>query len=304
MLGKKISEAGPIKNRAGYRFFRSKSAYLGILPFIFLTGVFLLYPTYSVIVGAFHDDQNRFTTKILVEVFQNSATKDAFKNSVKLSASTSILGAIFGGLFSWALWSGNPDSRLKKFSVSASGVLAQFGGVMLTFAFLATFGFNGLVTTFFLKHWPNTSLANPTWLYGINGLIVVYLFFQIPLMFLVFMPAMENMRIQWRETSDSLGGSTKEFWMRIGLPILFPSFLGGTLLLFANAFSAYATAAALITSGQFITPLQIANAISSELGNANASVAKSLALFMMVVVFIVMTIYGLILRKVSKWDLR
>ena len=55
---------------------------------------------------------------------------------------------------------------------------------------------------------------------------------------------------------------------------------------------------------KFLTPLQIANAISSELGNANAAVAKSLALFMVIVVVIIMGIYSLILRKVSKWDIK
>lgn len=304
MLKSNHAVAGPAKRGAGYRFFRSKSAYLGIIPFLLLSGLFLLYPTYSVIFGAFHDDKNQFSTKILVETFKYSATKDAFTNSIRLSAITAILGAILGALYSWAISVGKPDSKLKSFSVSASGVLAQFGGVMLTFAFLATFGFNGLITTIFLKYFPTSSLANPTWLYGMNGLIVVYLFFQIPLMFLVFMPALENMRSQWREASDSLGGDAKEYWLKVGLPILTPSFLGGTLLLFANSFSAYATAAALITSGQFITPLQIANAISSELGNANAAVAKSLAFFMVVVVIVIMAIYSLILRRVSKWDIK
>jgi len=302
----KVNEtlAGPANRGTGYRFFRKKSAYLGILPFLILTGLFLLYPTYSVIWGAFHDGDNKFSTEVLTELFQYSATRDAFKNSMRLSGVTAILGAIIGAMFAWAMSVGNPDSRLKRFSLSASGVFAQFGGVMLTFAFLATFGFNGLVTSIFLKYFPTSSIANPTWLYGMNGLIVVYLFFQIPLMFLVFMPAMENMRPQWREASDSLGGDSKEFWLRVGLPILIPSFLGGALLLFANAFSAYATAAALITSGQFITPLQIANAISSEIGTANAAVAKSIAFFMIIVVVVIMGIYSLILRKVSKWDIK
>lgn len=304
MLNIKETRTGSTRRGAGSRFLRKKSAYLGIIPFLLLAGLFLLYPSFSVITGAFQDQDGHFTNKVFMETFKYSVTKKAFTNSMKLSAITALFGAVFGALYAWAMAVGKPESRLKKFSVSASGVLAQFGGVMLTFAFLATFGFNGLITTIFLKYAPHSSLANPTWLYGMNGLIVVYLFFQIPLMFLVFMPAMENMRIQWREASDSLGGDAKEFWLRVGIPVLTPSFLGGILLLFANSFSAYATAAALITSGQFITPLQIANAISSELGNANATVAKSLALIMVVVVIIVMSIYSLILRRVSKWEIK
>lgn len=304
MQSKNKPVAGSTKHGAGYRFLRRKSAYLGVLPFLILTFTFLLYPTYSVIVGAFRDENNKPDTSAFFHVLHNPASREAFINSIQLSGITAILGAILGSLFTWAVVSGKPDSRLKKFSISASGVLAQFGGVMLTFAFLATFGFNGLVTKFFIAHWPNSFMADPAWLYGLNGLIVVYLFFQIPLMFIVFLPAMENMRIQWREASESLGGNAREYWLRIGLPILIPSFLGGVLLLFANAFSAYATAAALISTGQFITPLEIANAVSSELGNANAAVAKSLAIFMIAMVAFVMGIYSLILRRVSKWDIK
>ena len=173
---------------------------------------------------------------------------------------------------------------------------------MLTFAFLATFGFNGLVSSYFLKHFPDSPISQSTWLYGMNGLTVVYTFFQIPLMVLVFFPSFENIKKEWREASDALGGKPSEYWFRVGIPVLMPSFLGSTLLLFSNSFSAYATAASLITNGTFLTPLQIADSLSSEVGGANAATASSLSLFMVIVVIIVMTIYTLIRRRVSKWE--
>ena len=112
------------------------------------------------------------------------------------------------------------------------------------------------------------------------------------------------MRPQWREASESLGGSNFEYWSKIGIPILIPSFLGGALLLFVNSFSAYATAAALISQGSIITPLGIAGALSSEVGGASAPLAKTLSLLMVTVVVIVMTAYALLRRKVSKWEQR
>ena len=231
----------------------------------------------------------------------DEATRRAFKNTIELSLKTAILGAILGALVTWAIASGK-DGIFKKFSLSLSGVLSQFGGVMLTFAFLATFGFNGLVSSYFLKHFPDSPISQSTWLYGMNGLTVVYTFFQIPLMVLVFFPSFENIKKEWREASDALGGKPSEYWFRVGIPVLMPSFLGSTLLLFSNSFSAYATAASLITNGTFLTPLQIADSLSSEVGGANAATASSLSLFMVIVVIIVMTIYTLIRRRVSKWE--
>jgi putative spermidine/putrescine transport system permease protein len=186
--------------------------------------------------------------------------------------------------------------------LAAGGVLAQFGGVMLAFAFFATFGFNGFVTALALKVSETNFLASPEWLYGLFGLGVVYTFFQIPLMFIVFLPAVENLKPQWREASESLGGSAKDYWFRIGFPVLFPSFLGGLLLLFVNSFSAYATAAALISQGTIITPLDIGGALSSETGGASAPLAKTLSLYMVLVVVIVMALYSLLRKRVSKWE--
>ncbi|NDH80711.1 MAG: ABC transporter permease subunit [Actinobacteria bacterium] len=246
MTNSQIARAGS-STGTGSRFWRNKRDYLGVLPFLFLSGLFLLWPTFNVVYGAFFSDERRFV-------------------------------------------------------LAAGGVLAQFGGVMLAFAFFATFGFNGFVTALALKVSETNFLASPEWLYGLFGLGVVYTFFQIPLMFIVFLPAVENLKPQWREASESLGGSAKDYWFRIGFPILFPSFLGGLLLLFVNSFSAYATAAALISQGTIITPLDIGGALSSETGGASAPLAKTLSLYMVLVVVIVMALYSLLRKRVSKWE--
>ena len=293
-------EAGSRKG-TGSRFLRVNKSYLGTFPFLALTSLFLIYPTIYVIIGAFRDLNGKPSLQVLKKTFSDVSTKRAFKNTFELSLKTAILGALLGALVTWAIASGK-NGFFKKITLSLSGVLSQFGGVMLTFAFLATFGFNGLVSSFFLKHYPNSPISQSSWLYGMNGLTVVYTFFQIPLMVLVFFPSFENMRKEWREASDALGGSVTEYWLRVGIPVLTPSFLGSTLLLFSNSFSAYATAASLITNGTFLTPLQIADSLSSEVGGANAATASSLSLFMVIVVIIVMGIYSLIRRKVSKWE--
>ena len=294
--------AGVATSSAGSRYWRAKAAYLGVLPFLFFSGIFLLYPTFNVITGAFKNQENKFSTKVFLSVVRDPITHHAFSNSLEISLKTAIGGSILGGLFAWAMVTGKKKGFFYRVTVSLSSVLAQFGGVMLTFAFLATFGFNGIVATLAIKFLPNSPLADSSWLYGLNGLTVVYTFFQIPLMVLVFLPTIENMRPQWREASDSLGGSSREYWQRVGIPVLTPSFAGAALLLFVNSFSAYATAATLINLSSFLTPLQIATALSSETGGANPAEAKSLSVLMVLVVAIVMTLYALLRKKVTKWE--
>ena len=77
--------------------------------------------------------------------------------------------------------------------ISLCSVLAQFGGVALAFAFLATIGLNGVLTLWVQQHF-GWNLAGSGWLYGLTGLILVYTYFQIPLMVIVFLPALEGLR--------------------------------------------------------------------------------------------------------------
>ena len=295
---------GSAIGRTGSRYWRSKSAYLGVLPFLALAGLFLLYPTWSVISGAFQDNEGHLGLEVLIETIKSPSTFYSFSNSLEISLKTSLAGAILGGLFAWALVSGKPGGYFYRFSVALSSVLAQFGGVMLTFAFLATFGFNGLVSSFAAKLSPDSFFVQTGWFYGMTGLSILYTFFQIPLMVLVFLPTLENLKPQWREASDALGGKVYEYWLRIGIPILSPSFAGAALLLFVNSFSAYATAAVLINLSDFLVPLAIRTALTSEVGVDNAAVAKSLSFLMVVVVVVAMSLYAALRRKVSKWEQR
>jgi putative spermidine/putrescine transport system permease protein len=301
MTTSQITRAGS-STGTGSRFWRNQRDYLGVLPFLLLTGIFLLWPTINVVYGAFFSDEGNFSLDYVRNTIKDEGFNRPFIHSLQISFWSAIVGGLIGALFAWAISTGKPDGLGRRFVLAAGGVLAQFGGVMLAFAFFATFGFNGFVTSLALKFSETNFLASPDWLYGLFGLGVVYTFFQIPLMFIVFLPAVENLKPQWREASEGLGGTSKDYWFRIGFPVLFPSFLGGLLLLFVNSFSAYATAAALISQGTIITPLSIGNALSSETGGASAPLAKTLSLYMVLVVVIVMALYSLLRKRVSKWE--
>ena len=123
--------------------------------------------------------------------------------------------------------------------------------------------------------------------------MLVYTYFQIPLMVIVFLPALDGLRPQWREASESLGGTGWTYWRHVAGPILHAGLPRLALLLFANAFSAYATAAALISQGAPIVPLQIRTA-ADQRGRARSAGPwrKALGLGMVVVVAVVMTLYA------------
>jgi len=274
-------------------------SWLGVVPFFAYVGVFLLLPTLIIAVGSFTTKDGSFTLSNFVDINKPYIVA-AFVNSVVLSAVTAVVGAAAGALFAYAVVTGNPRGMLRRSVTSASGVLAQFGGVTLAFAFLATLSTTGIVYLFLLQHGINI-FPNGVWLYELTGLGLVYIYFQIPLMVIVFLPALDGIRPQWREATESLGGSTWHYWRYVAGPLLAPGFLGCTLLLFANSFSAYATANALINQGGLILPQQIANAISSEVGLHEPGFAKAIAMEMVVIVVLVTVLYSLLQRRTSRW---
>lgn len=202
----------------------------------------------------------------------------------------------------YALIDTKPDGTLRSIIDSVSGVLAQFGGVMLAFAFVATIGIQGMITAILRDRLGVDIFADGVWLYELPGLVLPYIYFQVPLMVIVFLPALEALKPQWAEASATLGGDRWTYWRLIGIPVLTPSFVGCLLLLFANAFSSYATAAALTSQGQSIVPLQIRAALTSETVLGRDNLAGALALGMIIVMAVVMVIYSRLQTRASRWQ--
>jgi putative spermidine/putrescine transport system permease protein len=271
---------------------------LPLLPFLAVVTVFLVIPTVTVIVNAFIAD-GAFSLSRIGALFSPAALT-ALGSSVLLSASTAIIGAVFGAMLAWLIVSSPPTSVVRRAVISLCSVLAQFGGVALAFAFLATVGLNGVLTVWVQQAF-GWNLAGSGWLYSLVGLILVYTYFQIPLMVIVFLPALEGLRAQWREAAVSLGASRWQYFREVVVPLLTPAFLGSTLLLFANAFAAYATAAALVSQGSPIVPLLIRSALTSEVVLGQSGFAYALALEMIVVVAVVMAAYNTLVRRTARW---
>lgn len=276
-------------------------AWLGLVPFAAYVVLFLAVPTILAIGSGFFTKDGSFTWTN-VAALADPVVLNTFANSAGLSLLTAVVGALAGALVCYALLGMDPEGRTRSAVDAAAGVLAQFGGVMLAFAFIATIGIQGVVTVFLKDSFGVNIFENGTWLYELPGLVLPYFYFQIPLMVITFMPALAALKPQWAEANLTLGGTRGSFWLRVGIPVLAPSFLASLLLLFANAFSSYATAAALASQGAQIVPLQIRTALTSETVLGRENLAGALALGMIVVVGVVMALYSLVQRRAARWQ--
>jgi putative spermidine/putrescine transport system permease protein len=299
-----VAEAGSPRHPIGApasRPLRGLVKYLGLTPFALYVLVFLAIPTTLAVVSGFFTEDGAFTLDNVAGL-ATPAVLATFGSSFWVSAVTAVVGAVVGALVCYALLGTRADGPLRSFVDSASSVLAQFGGVMLAFAFIATIGGQGLITVLLKERLGIDIFADGVWLYQVPGLLPVYIYFQVPLMVITFLPALEGLKTQWAEANATLGGTRLTYWTRIALPVLAPSFFGSLLLLFANAFSSYATAAALISQGAQIVPLQIRGALVSETVLGRENMAGALALGMVVVMVVVMWGYSALQSRTSRWQ--
>ncbi|WP_235508247.1 ABC transporter permease subunit [Agromyces sp. Soil535] len=275
-------------------------AALGLVPFAAYVLAFLALPTLIAVASGFFDDEGSFTLAN-VAALGDPVILRTFWNSAWLSALTAVVGAVVGAAACYALI-GLEGTGTRAVVDAAAGVLAQFGGVMLAFAFIATIGLQGLVTIWLQDAFGIDLFADGAWIYELPGLILPYLYFQVPLMIITFMPALSALKPQWAEANLTLGGTRTGFWRHVGIPVLAPSFLASLLLLFANAFSSYATAAALASQGSQIVPLQIRTALTSETMLGRENLAGALALGMIAVMALTMWGYSAVQRRAARWQ--
>lgn len=272
---------------------------LGLAPFAAYVAVFLGAPAYAVITAAFKDDSGNATLSNVTTTLKDPY-RHAFIVSIELSVLSAVLGAVLGLALAVAVSGAKRDGFVHRAVTTASGVLAYFGGLPLAFVFLATLGPQGLVTK-----WLNSAGYNLTQhgfvLWNMAGLVLVYLYFQIPLMLLVIFPALDGLRPQWEQAARSLGASRWQYWLRVGGPLLAPPFLGALLLLFANAFAAYATAYALSTGSVPLVPIQIGSVMSGNVLAGQENIGNALGLWMIVVVGLVVVAYTLLQRRTARW---
>ena len=273
--------------------------FLGVAPFIIFGLMFLVLPTLYLLGGAFIGRDGELTFDNILGLFTEQIMA-AYWISIRIAGASSIIGALAGLAIALAIIRGRLPAPLRSAIMTFSGVASNFAGVPLAFAFIATLGRLGLVTII-----AKTVFGLDLYRAGFNllsfwGLTITYLYFQIPLMILIIAPAIDGLKKEWSEAAASLGAQPWQFWRYIGLPILWPSFLGTVSLLFANAFGAIATAYGLTGSSLNIVPILLYAQIRGD-ALQNPGLGAALALGMVVITAFANIIYLVISQRAERW---
>lgn len=274
--------------------------WLGVAPFFLFAILFLILPSLRLIIGSFTDSDGNFTFKNLLDLITQKNILDAYWLSIRISAVTAIGGGIFGFLLAYTVTVGGLPRPLRTALITFSGVASNFAGVPLAFAFVATIGRTGFITALLKEAFGINIYQNGFNLYSFWGLSITYMYFQFPLMVLTMAPALDGLKREWREAAENLGATNLQYWWRVALPVLLPSILGAMILLFGNAFGAYATAYALTGGTLPIVTIQIGAQIRGDVLH-NPGLGYAMAMGMVIIMAIALGGYSWLQKLSERW---
>jgi putative spermidine/putrescine transport system permease protein len=275
------------------------SDWLGFAPFLLFCLAFEIIPVLFLLRGSFIEKTtHQFTIQHYLDL-QHPLYINSFLNSIKLSGLTAIIGVIIGTFIGYAIYRW-PSQRVREILITLSDVTTNFAGAPLAFAFIVILGMNGVITQFMLQYF-HYELYPKFSIYSLSGLVLAYVYFQLPLMVLLILPAFAGIKKEWQESAQSLGAGTFQFWLRIGIPVLMPSLIAGITLLFANAFGAYATAYTLVQANLSLVTLQIGYMIAGEVRQDQA-VGMAMAIGSLVIMGLSIGIYQAATLRARRWS--
>ncbi|QKD02008.1 ABC transporter permease [Mesorhizobium loti] len=280
--------------------FRFPTQWIGVAPFFIFTIMFLILPTLYLVVGAFQDGNGHLTLDNLLQLVSDPSISNAYWVSIKISFWSAIIGAFAGLALAIAIVRGGLPNWIRSATLTFSGVASNFAGLPLAFAFIATLGRVGIVTAL-LRDVFNLNI----YAMGFNflttaGLIVVYLFFQIPLMVVIIVPAIDGLKKEWGEAAATLGATQAQYWRMVVVPVLWPSFLGTVILLFANSFGAIATAYAFAGPALNIVPIKLYSQINGDVLH-NPQLGYAIAFGMIVITGLANVFYIWFRTRSERW---
>jgi putative spermidine/putrescine transport system permease protein len=270
------------------------------MPFFLFAILFLLLPSARLFIGSFTDESGRFTLANLVELFKQPNIINSYLLSIQISAITALGGGILGFLLAYSVTIGGLPKQMRSALITFSGVASNFAGVPLAFAFIATLGRTGFITAMMKTYFHLNIYDHGFNLYSFVGLALTYMYFQFPLMVLIMAPALDGLKREWREAAENLGASGSQYWLRVALPILLPSILGSMILLFGNAFGAYATAYALTGGALPIVTIQIGAQIRGDVLH-NPGLGYAMAMGMVVIMAVSLAGYSWLQGRTERW---
>lgn len=208
--------------------------YLLISPLFLILFAYVIFPFYSTFLQSFAGE-NRFANYAKFFSLDSPANLEALWNSFYISVFSVICCAVVGITMAFLLERYEfPGRRLLSVLVLVPMALPPLVGV-LSFTFL--YGESGIFPRFFQQLFSLDEV--PFALKGIWGVVVVHTFTMYTYFYLTASAAIKGLDPSLEEAATSLGASRIYVWRKVILPMLTPSIIASSLLVFMVSMASY-----------------------------------------------------------------
>lgn len=269
-----------------------------VIPFFLLVFLFLLLPLASMAIQSFTAPNGGGTTiQNYLDIITQPIYRVSITNTLYLSIVSSLIGLVLSFILGLALHT--VSKREGNIMSAILNMVSNFSGLPLAIAFIVVLGTSGVITTLAVQ--GNIPFLKDFDLYSINGLMLLYVYFQIPLGTLMLLPAFQSIQPAWKEAATLMQATPVRFWFRVGIPVMLSSLLDTFSMLFANALTAYATPFMLMTTNLPLLPIKVASMFTGEM-RLQQEMGSALSITMMVMMLVVITLCNLAKRVFCKGD--
>ena len=267
-------------------------------------GIFLLFilafmalPVISLVSSALTSQATQtFSFENFENIFTSAYYAQSFGNSLKLSLQCSIYGIIIALFCSYAI-TRFVSERTQNNLLVIVNMTSNFAGLPLGFALTLMLGTTGVFVI--LLQQMGIDITQNFSIYSVQGLVIAYTYFQVPLGIMLLYPIYRGIRDDWKEAASILGASNVQFWLRIGIPAILPSILSTFTVLFANAMGAYASAEALTGTGVNLLSIRIANTVTGDIF-ARPEIGAALSVLLAMILLVNMILGDKLAKRAEK----
>ncbi|WP_455797719.1 ABC transporter permease [Clostridium butyricum] len=232
--------------------------------------VCLIYPLFSLFFSSLKDSNTgEFTLSNFVQFFTKKYYYESLWRSFSVTIITSILTIVIGVPLAYVMTTCKIKGKgLIEILIIISVLSPPFIGA---YSWILLLGRSGVITTFL----SDTFGINLPSIYGFSGILLVFTLKLFPFIYMYTTGALKKLDVSLIEASESLGCTGVKKVFTVVIPLILPTVLAGSLLVFMNALADFGTPM-LIGEGYQVMPVLIYSEFISEVGGqANFAAALS-----------------------------
>jgi iron(III) transport system permease protein len=248
-----------------------------VLTFVYL--VVVVWPLIMVLRKSVLSGTGTFTWANFSKFFNTKLYVNSLGHSLIIGFGVTVLSLVIGYVLAYLMTMFKVHGRgIIQVLILASMMSPPFIGA---YSWILLLGNNGIVTQT-LRNFLGVNVPS---IYGLPGILAVLTLQLVPLIFTYLMGAWRTVDVSVLEAAESMGCTGARRAFRVVLPLLVPTVLAGSLLVFVRAFADFGTPM-LIGKGYQTMPYQIYSAATGEVAS-NMPFAAALSVIVIVLTLLI-----------------